>query len=83
MTRSKTARPIATIQELNKVSTHVVQPAELPPGWICLDVTLEVNVIAFLDVIRVESASQHKRDDWWDWRKRKVAIYKLSRKSSR
>jgi hypothetical protein len=51
-------------QNKDKVATHIVKPAEFPPGRICLHVTLEVNVIAFLDVIRVEGAAQHQRDNW-------------------
>jgi hypothetical protein len=50
-----------------KVATHVMQPAEFPPGRICLHVTLKVNVIPFLDIIWIEGASQHQRDDWWNW----------------
>ena len=50
-----------------KVATHIVEPAEFPPGRICLHVALKINVITFLDVIWIKGASQHQRDDWWNW----------------
>jgi hypothetical protein len=52
-----------------KVTTHIMKPAEFPPGRVCLHVTLEVNVVAFLDVIWVEGAAQHQRDYWRNWEK--------------
>lgn len=50
-----------------KSTTYVVQPGQTPPMWICLDVTLEVYVVSFLDIIGVERAAKaqgHYRGVW-------------------
>lgn len=38
--------------------THVVQPGELAPGRIGLDVALEVHVVAVFDVVRGERRAE-------------------------
>jgi hypothetical protein len=65
MDRNKDEFPVkATIYDMNKVATHIMKPAEFSPGRICLHVTLEVDIITFFDVIWVEGAAQHQRDNW-------------------
>lgn len=38
--------------------TYIMQPGESMPMGVCLDVTFKVDVVALLDVIRVEGAAQ-------------------------
>lgn len=45
------------------VHTHVVQPGELAPGRIGLDMALEVHVVAVFDVVRGERRAEPQRHD--------------------
>jgi len=42
----------------NRTATYIMQPQQFPPLRIRLYVTLEVNIVAFLDIIRCQSWAQ-------------------------
>lgn len=46
-------------------ATYIMQPQQFPPLRIRLYVTLEVNIVAFLDIIRRQSWAQAQRHQRW------------------
>ncbi len=44
----------------SNVHTHVVSPGDVIDGRVRLDVTLEVDVIALLDVFRVQAGAERE-----------------------
>lgn len=51
-----------------------MQPGQTPPMRIRFDVTLEVDVVAFLDIIGVKRAAKAQGDDGGIWNKRALSV---------
>lgn len=63
--RGNTANPVRVEWRFNlRDDTYVVYPGELGPRRISPDVTLEVDVVALLDVLRTQRRSKVQRHDW-------------------